>query len=295
MLSILIPSYNYDVVPLVTELKNQVDLLSIKYEILVQDDASNSDFNTRNQNINNLENCSFNLNEVNLGRGANRNYLANKSKYNWLLFIDCDMMPTSGDFIKNYISALKNSKLQVLYGGISYQNSKDFEGNLRYIYGKKREALAVEKRILKKNLGAQTSNLLITKNVFITNQFSNRVIEYGYEDTLFLFELESKNIEVKHIDNPLNHLNIETSHDFLKKTKLALKNLKVIIALQPELKNRIGVSKLYFKLKKWKLIFLVNTFYSVFEKKIYMNLISNNPSLFLFDVFKICYLCKLKN
>ena len=40
MLSILIPTYNYNVYSLVTELKSQADALGIAYEILVQDDAS---------------------------------------------------------------------------------------------------------------------------------------------------------------------------------------------------------------------------------------------------------------
>ena len=40
MLSILIPTYNYNVYPLVMELKSQADELDLSYEILVQDDAS---------------------------------------------------------------------------------------------------------------------------------------------------------------------------------------------------------------------------------------------------------------
>ncbi|MBC7523555.1 MAG: glycosyltransferase [Flavobacterium sp.] len=294
MLSIVIPSYNYNVVPLVTALKVQAALLSINFEILVQDDASNSELNVINQQINTLENCKFETNSSNLGRAKNRNYLASKSKYDWLLFIDCDMMPTASNYLEKYVTALKISEKQLFYGGIEYQIDQKFEGNLRYIYGRTREALSVEKRILKKNLGAQTSNLLIKKVVFQQNIFSETLTQYGYEDTLFLYELESKNFEVEHINNELYHLNIETSEAFLDKTKDALKNLKLIINLQPKLENRISVAKLYFKLKKWNLVFLVNRVYSIFERKIVANLISNKPSLFLYDVFKIGYLCKSK-
>ena len=47
MLSILIPTYNYNVYPLVTELKKQIDELAIEYEILVQDDSSKSSENIK--------------------------------------------------------------------------------------------------------------------------------------------------------------------------------------------------------------------------------------------------------
>ena len=58
MLSILIPTYNYNVYPLLTELKKQADLANLPYEILVLDDAS-SLFIAENSKINVLENCSY--------------------------------------------------------------------------------------------------------------------------------------------------------------------------------------------------------------------------------------------
>ena len=64
MLSILIPTYNYHVYPLVTYFKNQADVLGIAYEILVQDDASTF-FLEENTEINLLQHCSYTLNHEN--------------------------------------------------------------------------------------------------------------------------------------------------------------------------------------------------------------------------------------
>ena len=55
MLSILIPVYNYNVVPLVLELHKQCLECEIDFEILCQDDASNSELNEENEIINGLK------------------------------------------------------------------------------------------------------------------------------------------------------------------------------------------------------------------------------------------------
>ena len=56
MLSILIPTYNYNVVPLVLELHKQCLECEIDFEILCQDDASKLFFE-ENKKINGLKLC----------------------------------------------------------------------------------------------------------------------------------------------------------------------------------------------------------------------------------------------
>jgi glycosyltransferase involved in cell wall biosynthesis len=58
MLSILIPTYNYDCTHLVSDLHQQADLLGIDYEIIVADDASPiSLYKEKNREINALPHC----------------------------------------------------------------------------------------------------------------------------------------------------------------------------------------------------------------------------------------------
>ena len=54
MLSILIPTYNYVCVKLVTDLQQQAERLECPYEILVADDASEDAFKRENRKINGI-------------------------------------------------------------------------------------------------------------------------------------------------------------------------------------------------------------------------------------------------
>ncbi|WP_417942052.1 glycosyltransferase family 2 protein [Flavobacterium sp. RS13.1] len=295
MLSILIPAYNYNAVPLVLELKEQADCLGIDYEILVQDDASFSILNIENQNINTIKSCCFFVNNYNLGRGKNINLLAEKAKYNWLLILDCDTFPTQNDFIKKYILSAKDPEHAIVFGGIKYKPEKpEKEKLLRWVYGNKRESLSLKVRKEKPNNRALTSNLLIHKELFIKNSFDDSITKYGYEDLCFLADLEAKNIQVCHIENPTFHLNLETSAVFIEKTKIALENLAFIIDSKIINPDDSKIVSAYNLLQKFMLVTLTSYIFKKLESLITTNLLSENPSLILFDVYKLGYYCTLK-
>jgi glycosyltransferase involved in cell wall biosynthesis len=296
MLSILIPTYNYNVVPLVLELHKQCLECEIDFEILCHDDASNSDLNTENEIINSLENCSFFVNSNNLGRGKNINSLAEKAKYDFLLLLDCDTFPTQNDFIKNYISTTINAENRIVFGGIQYKNEKpENEKLLRWVYGTKREALSLKVRNEKPNSRALTSNLLIKKELFLENLFDKSITKYGYEDLVFLSDLEKKEILVKHIDNTTYHLGLETSLQFLEKTKIALENLKFITENSSLDKSESKILRTYILLKQLYLASLISLLFKKTKSKIEHNLLSQNPSLLLFDFHKLGYYCSIKS
>ncbi|HBY67061.1 MAG TPA: glycosyl transferase family 2, partial [Flavobacteriaceae bacterium] len=71
MLSILIPTYNYDVTELVNTLHQQCLQAKLTFEILVLDDASHNE-NTKSSNstINSLDYCLYAENTKNKGRTA---------------------------------------------------------------------------------------------------------------------------------------------------------------------------------------------------------------------------------
>lgn len=294
MLSILIPTYNYNVVSLVSELHKQCLECKIDFEILCQDDASNSVLNTENKIINSLKNCFFFVNSNNLGRGKNINSLAEKAKNDFLLILDCDTFPTQNNFIKNYISTTIKTENRVVFGGIQYKKEKpENEKLLRWVYGTKREALSLKVRNEKPNSRALTSNLLIKKELFLENLFDESITKYGYEDLVFLSDLEKKGVLVKHIENTTYHLGLETSKQFLEKTKIALGNL---ILLEKENKIdvlNVRIIRVSTSLKTIKATWIISRLYRLFEKRISRNLTGNNPNLLIFDLFKIGYLCKL--
>lgn len=291
MLSILIPVYNYDVLPLVSELVKQCNSCGIIFEIICLDDASQR-FILENQRINLFENASYSILEKNIGRSAIRNLLAQKAVYENLLFLDADTIPVHHNFISNYISEIEN---KTVFGGLLYENKKPLpEQILRWIYGKKREALSLSERNRNPSNTAFVSNLLIKKEILDRFPFDENLTKYGYEDLLFFAVLKSNQIEIKHIENPVFHLNLESSSLFLSKTKTALENLVLLDYLNKISKNESKIIGSFGFLKKMKLISIFNFLFKKSEQKIERNLLSNKPSLFLFDIYKLGYYCSLK-
>jgi hypothetical protein len=294
MLSILIPVYNYNVYPLVSELHKQCLECGINFEILCQDDAS-AQIKPDNQRINSIENCDFSKNKSNLGRGKNINFLAEKAQFEWLLILDCDTFPTKNNFIQDYISQINKAE-KVVFGGIEYQKEKPANDQLlRWIYGNSRESLSVEKRNTNPNGNALTSNILIQKKVFISNPFKESITKYGYEDLVFLSDLKKKGLFIKHIDNPTYHLGLETSQQFLEKTKIALENLKLIAETTSLDRSESKLLKVSIILKKCYLTPIISFVFKKLERKMEDNLLSEKPSLVVFDLYKLGYYCRIKS
>ena len=294
MLSILIPVYNYSVYPLVSELQKQCLESNIQFEILCQDDASNL-FKIENEKINSLENCNFSVNNLNVGRGKNINFLAEKSKFKWLLIMDCDTFPTQNNYIQKYISQINEAE-KVVFGGIEYKKEKPSSDQLlRWFYGNARESISVEKRNTNPNGSALTSNILIQKKVFNSIKFNDSITKYGYEDLVFLSDLKKKGVLVRQIDNPTYHLGLETSKQFLAKTKIALENLKSISENNSIYNSESKILKTYNILKQLYLTSFISKLFKKTERNLEHNLLSKNPSLFLFDLYKLGYYCTIKS
>lgn len=284
MLSILIPVYHYNALPLVNELVKQCNFSGITFEILCQDDASNSQENILNQEINLISYCSFFINANNLGRGKNINSLAQKAKYDWLLILDCDTFPTDSNFIQNYVDVISSSSKNILFGRIIYEDKKpEKEQLLRWIYGQKRETSSI-----------LTSNLLIQKNVFLEHPFDESITKYGYEDLCFFSVLKKNNYKISQIENPTLHLNLETSEVFLNKTKIALENLVFLYNSNKISGDDSKIIKTFELLKNLKLTRFSAFLFKKNQSKIERNLLSEKPSLFLFDFYKLGYFSSLK-
>ena len=117
MISILIPSYNYNVSNLLEQLHLQLQEYNFVFEIIVLDDAS-----TKPLQVEQNKNTILLRTGINLGRLKARRFLAEKANYKWLLFLDADVLPKNNDYIKLYFDALK-TKYDAFFGGFSYYNS----------------------------------------------------------------------------------------------------------------------------------------------------------------------------
>ncbi|MBZ4042527.1 glycosyltransferase family 2 protein [Flavobacterium hibisci] len=293
MLSILIPTYNYNVYNLVLELHKQCMELGIIFEIIVIDDGSNSQTNETNNHINLLKNSTFIPLNKNIGLSSNRNLLASNTNYENLLFIDGDSVIINPNYIKNYINAIQD--FDIIYGGRVHPETVDYsKQKLRWKYGR----MVEDKTALQRNSALYKTlmfnNTLIKKSRFNEIKFDSNLIKYGHEDTLFAYQVSLLQFKVKHIDNAIEHGHIDESKVFISKIKNGLDNLISIDESNKIDPDFVKILKLYHFLKKYNLNFALNVFYKLLNKIIHRQLISKNPSLFLFNLYRIGYVCTLK-
>lgn len=293
MISVLIPTYNYNVYPLVKEVHLQGEKLGITFEIIVYDDCSPKPI-LENEKINELPHGSYVKLPKNIGRSAIRNKLARDANYINLLFLDADTKIISPQFLENYTSVIKEDS-QIIYGGILYQKNKPKATEiLRWVYGNKREALPVQERNKHPHLRFLTLNFLIKKDVFSVIEFNEKIPNLRHEDTLFALDAKKNKINVTHIDNPVIHLGLESSEVFLRKSEESVNVLHLFLNQNMIDANDIALTKKAKQLKKFGLSRLFVWFYDVSKGWMKKNLLYSNPSMFVFDLYRLGYFLKFQ-
>jgi len=283
MISVLIPIYNIDVVPLINELSRQLNNLDIEGEILAFDDHSSEEFRELNKSISGLPNVMYKELDRNFGRVITRELLANEAKYDWLLFLDSDSRILHAEFLKQYIGILKTG-FDVYVGGRVYPAaSPECNRMLHWKYGIKRESVTGNKKAL------HTNNFCIKKEVFRQLNFPEFLKQYGHEDTWMEIELERTGKKLFHFTNQVEHIQIETTGIFLRKTEQALHNLLLLtkVVNQKSIAKHVSLFKAYSIFRKIKLEFTVIFIYRVLRNRIAQNLHSCNPSLIFFDLYRL--------
>ena len=288
MISVLIPTFNTGVSPLVDFLLKLNDCSSFKMEIIIWDDASNIASLDQFDN----ENISFFKSPVNMGRSKTREFLAEKAKYPYLLFLDADVLPVSTLFIPQYLQYA--SEDSVLVGGIKYESEKpESKRYFRWFYGKAREEILVENRLKNPYDHFMTGNFLVPKSIFLQFPLHDVIKGYGHEDTLLGYKFQQAGIPIRHIDNPVFHLGLEENEVFFAKSKEAVSSLLRLKQLGFYVPSKILIS--YNLLERMNLITLCAVFYPVFKSRLLKNYIfsGNVFSLFLFDLSRLFYFCTL--
>ena len=292
MISICIPVYNYDVRPLVHELHRQANSIKPQVEILLADDASSLIYQHLNKPLQHMANVVYHQLPANIGRSRIRNLLAQKARYRWLLFMDCDSGVISDRFLLDY--AAQTHSLQVVCGGRVYSKEtpqKPFV--LHWKYGVNREVKGASRRNLSPYHSFMTNNFMVPKEILTLIPFDESISGYGHEDTLWGFELMRRKLPVLHIDNPLCHIDLENHQDFLQKSAHAISNLFNIYLRSPEPESFAKFVRIlrwqYLAYKslpgRW-LLSLVWLSKSLFHKL----LKANNPNLLWYDLLRIAWL-----
>ena len=300
MLSILIPVYNFDIRNLVTELQKQAVLANVPFEIIVLDDVSENRFKTVNREIAYLAHVTYTELPFNIGRSKIRNKLQSIAKYNYLLFMDSDAEIRSSEFIEKYIKECKGEV--VICGGMAYassynQYSQKNNFDLRLKYGTRRECKTAEERNIYPNNSFMTFNFLISKSILQNISFDESLSHYGHEDTVFGLELKQRSIIIKHINNSLYHLELDSNSEFIKKALSSVANLSSILKrgyYYNDLKQDVKLLRYYSTLEIFGLTSLVGMLYRFTHKSIERNLIERGKNLFYFDMLRLGFLCTIQ-
>jgi len=290
MLSILIPVYNYDILPLVEEIHLQATTSKIAFEIIIIDDCSTQilfdvekfkEFSTTKLII--LKN--------NIGRSAIRNLLTTKANYNNLLFIDAGTFPKSKTFIEDYI---KNVDKDIIVGGMIAEHlapKKPYK--LRWLYTKKRETCYDKNKVNRKIF--TSANFLIKKHIIQSFPFDDNIKKYGFEDFIFFNTLKVNALKLHFINNPVIHDSKEDASTFIRKTKDGLENLIQLSQKNNDLLYDIKIIKLHSTLKTIGLDKVSLFVFKLIKALLIKNLNSSYPSLLLFDFYKLGYFCHLNS
>lgn len=295
MISILIPTYNHRAFNLVEELNRQALSIDISYEILVLDDCStNKLIIEENRNINNLENCSYTESKINNGRTFSRGILAKEAKYNWILFLDSDVKPKNDNFLKKYVTEIKDNNFEVVVGGCEYENKIPEKDKIfRYTYGKKREEKTAEFRSKIPHKNILSGNILIQKDIFLKYNYPYPNNIYGL-DNYFTFLLFKNKVTIKHIDNPIYHLGLEDNEVFFNKSINSINSRINLLKNEPEINSFDSLIKNYNFFHKYKLNIIISFLFSLTEPFLKKKILSSKPSILAFDLYRLGYICKLK-
>ena len=293
MISILIPSYNYDITCLVADLYQQAVDSYVDFEIIVMEDGSKL-YVEENKKVNEIKFCRQIVLDENIGRSAIRNKLADEAKYDHLLFLDCDAKVSSTYFVEKYISFCKEEC--IVLGGRIYDNENtDPQYSLIIKYGINRERNDISNlKSRQKNPMFTTPNFLISKSIFNKIRFDETIKGYGHEDTIFGIKLHQMQINFIFIDNPVIHIGLEKNEIFILKTENAIKNLFDLYqsGKYPSLTNESKLLHHYLIFKKLHITGILAFKYRLLHRILQRQLCSSNPSLFLFDIYKLLFLCK---
>lgn len=294
-LSILIPIYNYDCTEMVKDLCRQIELLEpegVCAKIVMAEDGSDyEEALTANAAMATWPYCHYIRRKQNAGRAAIRNFLAQQSNRQWLLFLDCDMQLPGDDFLRNYLTSEGE---EVIDGGFGVKENPSMQGrNLRYTYEMK--ALphhSQQQRSLNPYRSFRTTNFMIRRDIMLSHPFDERFLHYGYEDVLFGKELKKNGIGICHINNPMMLVDLESNSVFTAKTEEAMRTLH---QFRNDLRGYSHmltyVDGIHLGIVRWA----IRLWHHLFGKLERRNLCGRKPSLKVFGIYKLGYFMTLKD
>lgn len=234
LLSICVPIYDFVVTDTVARFLAEADAYGLNVEIVAIDDHSRAPYADKNAQIAEDARVRYLPLLENVGRSRIRNLLADYARGEWLLFMDCDMVPEYDDYLRRYISCMEQ-EVDVVSGGVHYGPQPDTSKLLlRWRYEMFMQRLLSRASRYSDVNRVTTANFLIRRRVYQRVRFNEGLSGYGQEDRLFNLQLIKRKVRMKHIDNPMRHLGQEDNEKFLLKIHESTRNLVRVWNANPE-------------------------------------------------------------
>jgi glycosyltransferase involved in cell wall biosynthesis len=292
-LSILVPVYNREVLPLVHALLAQLPDWPGPVEILLLDDGSTEEFRVRNRVLAVVPSVRYQELPANLGRAAIRNQLAASARYEWLLLLDNDSLLPDQQFLARYAQAQAAGPTGLFIGGTTYEATPPADPALllRWRYGRAREMRPATVR--QRDPGGQLSinNALLPNALLRRFPLDERLSGYGHEDTKFGLELSRARVPVHHLDNPVLHDGLEPAAIFLAKSQQAVRNLAQVLRTDG-LGTTTRLVQAAERLKRAGLTSAARVTLGAAEPLLRRNLLGPSPSLRALDAVKLLWLLR---
>lgn len=290
-LSILIPVFNREVLPLVHALRAQLADWPGPAEIRLLDDGSAPHWRTANQPLAALPRVVYQELPLNVGRAAARNKLVDRAEHEWVLLLDNTSQVPDGQYLARYAAAL--GRAPVVAGGVRYAAHAPAEPalRLRWLYGRQREGRPLARRRAAPYNQLLVNNLLLKKEIMQRFLLDESLCGYGHEDTKLGGQLAAAGVPIYHLDNPIVHEGLETATRFLQNSEQAVANLVHLVRAN-NLHVASDLMTVAMHLRRVGLAAGVRAALALGEPLLRRNLLGPRPTLRALDALKLLWLLR---
>ena len=234
-ISVVIPFYKTSPAELVADLIRHAARFGGAVEIIVGDDGS-PDHEPGEETAsllraNSVPGALLTL-ARNAGRARVRNILAAAARGEYLLYIDCDLIPGSPRFLDNYIDYCRERSPDIVYGGFEMARPAGHADPLPAYFGRRSDCLAAERRRLDSAKHTFTNNLLVRRTVMLGAPLDERFTGWGWEDVEWALRAAEK-WTIHHIDNPVINPGNSSAEELVAKFGASAANFQLLARRHP--------------------------------------------------------------
>ena len=239
LLSIIVPFYHDDPVPLITALSQQAQP-QVEH-VLYDDGTSDGKLSQRVTKAITTAKLPAKLLTAaqNNGRSIARNRLRDAANGKYLLFLDADMLPKQATFLDTYLQQIQSDNPDIIFGGFSVSNNAtDKAFDLHRALSAGSDCLSAQQRNILPAKHVCSSNLLVRKDILLSCPFDSGFIGWGWEDVEWAARAAEK-FTITHVDNQALHIGLESTETLIRRFRDSADNYARFVARHPKLARQL--------------------------------------------------------